>query len=86
MTTLERKRLAENPKYIKDDIIEITAHYKSGPGLKDLKPGKYRITNFRRSIMRVEHDMVYEFVSTRSNSSYKFVFSQNFIEINSKKV
>jgi hypothetical protein len=86
MTTLERKRLAENPKYIKDDIIEITAHYKSGPGLKDLKPGKYRITEFRRSIMRVDYDMVYEFISTRSNSSYKFVFRQEFIETNSKKV
>jgi hypothetical protein len=30
--------------------------------------------------------MVYEFVSTRSNSSYKFVFSQEFIEPNSNKI
>ena len=86
MTTLERKRLAENPRYIKDDVIEVTAYYKTGPGIKDLKPGKYQITNFRRSLMRVEYHMVYEFVSTRSNSNYTFVFSQDFIETNSKKV
>jgi hypothetical protein len=86
MTKKERKALADNSKYQIGDVIQINIEKKGVPGIKDLKPGKYRIIDFRRSLMRVEYHMVYEFVSTRSNSSYKFVFSQEFIEPNSNKI
>ena len=86
MTRTERQRLSENPKYQIGDVIQINVGYQTGPGLKDLKPGKYQVLGFRRSVMRIDYDMVYEFKSVRSNSTYNFVYSQTFIENNSNKV
>lgn len=71
-------------KYQIGDIIEIYKGHESGPGIKNLKPGKYVIINFRKSYFTV--NMVYELKSTRSNSKYIFHFSQQFIEENSNKI
>jgi len=84
MKEKERKTLADNPKYKNGDIIEITKENKGGPGIKDLKVGKYIILDFRKSYFT--SNMVYEFKSTRSNSKYIYHFSQQFVEENSKKI
>lgn len=87
MTTNERKTLSENPKYQIGDIIEVAAEHKAGPGIKDLKPGKYAITGFRDPFAsKVQYHKIYEFVSIRKNSKYVFAFSQEWLEQNSKKV
>lgn len=87
MTTSERKILSENPKYQIGDSIEIIPEYKTIPGSKDLKPGKYKITGFRDSrVSNVEYHKIYEFVQTRKNSKYVFAFSQEWVEQNSKLI
>ena len=79
--------MAENPKYRIGDVIEVTTGYKTLPGIKDLKPGKYIITDFRDgAFSKVPHYKTYVFVSTRKNSSYRFAYSQEWLEANSSLI
>jgi len=76
--------MAESPKYRVGDIIVVTTEYKTLPGIKDLKPGTYEILSFRQSLFsKMQEYMSYEFKSTRKNSSYKYSYSQQWLEENS---
>jgi hypothetical protein len=68
-------------KYKIGDIISVLIDGDTLPGVKQLKVGDYVITKFRKSF--TSSAMVYEFISTRKNSKYEFVYSQKWLEDNS---
>jgi hypothetical protein len=84
MNTAQRKLMSESPKYGAGDIIVVITGYKTLPGIKDLKPGTYEILDFRpAAFSQIQYGMSYVFKSTRKNSSYRYSYSQQWLEENS---
>ncbi len=85
MNTAQRKLMSESPKYKVGDIIVVTTgDLDKLPGVKDLKPGVYEVLGFRPSWpLSIPYGMSYQFKSTRKNSSYRYSYSQQWLEENS---
>jgi hypothetical protein len=70
-----------NNKFNIGDEIKIDVFHLGGPGIKDLKPGIYIITRYRKSLS-AKNQMVYDFKLKRSNSQYQYSFFQSWVEEN----
>ena len=70
-----------NNKFNIGDEIKIDVFHLGGPGVRDLKPGVYIITGYRKSFS-AKNQMVYDFKSTRNNSKHQYSFFQDWVENN----
>jgi hypothetical protein len=74
-----------NNKFNVGDVIFIRVTRDKFPGVKQLKKGNYKVTEFRRGFF-MGKDMVYGLQSMRKGSTYQHFLLQQWVEENSELI